>query len=177
MSLGQIAGFRMAVDGVGLVMLISAACHRKGRNLMTTADAAGGPAQDPLEASLSVLSRPACTIAMLAGALDIATIPALRERLLNVLGSVARLLIIDLSGVSFCDVAGLAMLIDTQRHVCGRDITVRLAAPRPQLAKLLRTTGMDRSFTICATVDDALPGQQDRAHPVTQPPSPGDQGH
>jgi anti-anti-sigma factor len=121
---------------------------------MTAADA-GTPAQGPVEASLSVLSRPACTIAMLAGALDIATIPALRERLLSTLGSAARLLIVDLSAVSFCDVAGLAMLIDTQRQAGGRGVTVCLAAPRPQMAKLLRTTRLDRSFTICATVDDA----------------------
>ena len=31
-------------------------------------------------------------------------------------------------------------------------ITVRLAAPRPQMAKLLRVTGLDRYFTICATL-------------------------
>jgi len=123
---------------------------------MTPADAAGEPAEAPTEASLSVLSRPTCTIAMLAGALDIATIPALRERLVNVLGSAARLLIIDLSGVSFCDVAGLAMLIDTQRRASGQGVTVRLAAPRPQLAKLLRTSRLDRSFTICSVVDSAL---------------------
>jgi anti-anti-sigma factor len=53
------------------------------------------------------------------------------------------------------DVAGLSMLIGTQRRASARGITVRLAAPRPQMAKLLRATGLDRSFTIYATVDDA----------------------
>jgi anti-sigma B factor antagonist len=128
---------------------------------MATADATSGPAEVPTEVSLSVLRRPACSIAMPVGALDIATIPALRERLLGALGLAARLLIIDLSGVSFCDVAGLAMLIGTQRYAGGQGITVRLAAPRPQMARLLRTTGLDRSFTICATVNDALPAQAD----------------
>jgi anti-anti-sigma factor len=108
---------------------------------------------------MTVFSRPGCNIAMLVGALDIATIPALRERLLGVLGLAARLLIVDLSGVSFCDVAGLAMLIGTQRYADGQGITIRLAAPRPQLSKLLRTTGLDRSFAICATMDDALPAR------------------
>jgi anti-anti-sigma factor len=137
---------------------------------MTAADAADGPAQVQSEASLSVLSGPACTLAVLVGALDIATIPALRERLLSVLGSAARLLIIDLSGVSFCDVAGLSMLVDTQRHASGRAVTVRLAAPRPQMAKLLRTTGLDRNLMICATVDDALPAQGDGPPAATSPP-------
>jgi anti-anti-sigma factor len=128
---------------------------------MATADATRGPAEAPVEASMTVFSRPGCNIAMLVGALDIATIPALRERLLGVLGLAARLLIIDLSGVSFCDVAGLAMLIGTQRYAGGQGITIRLAAPRPQMSKLLRTTGLDRSFTICATVGDALPARGD----------------
>lgn len=49
------------------------------------------------------------------------------------------------------------MLIGTQRSARRRGITVRLAAPRPQAAKLLRITGLDQSFTICATLDEALP--------------------
>ena len=115
---------------------------------MTAADTVRGPAQVLAEASLSVLSWPACTIAMLEGDLDVATIPALRERLFGVLGLAGRLLIIDLSRVSFCDVAALAMLIGARRRASGLGITVRLAAPRPQMAKLLRITGLDRNLAI-----------------------------
>src|SRR5580693_7180764 len=125
--------------------------------MRTAVDATREPVRVPAQASLAVLSRPACTIASLEGELDIATVPELRERLLSVLGPGVRLLIIDLSGVSFCDVSALAVLIGTQRRARGQGITVRLAAPRPQLAKLLCVTGLDRHFTICATLDDALP--------------------
>jgi anti-sigma B factor antagonist len=106
--------------------------------------------------SLSVLSRPAVTIARLEGELDIATTPALRKRLLNVFRPGVRLLVIDLSGLSFCDVSALAVLIATQRRASRLGTTVRLAAPRPQVTKLLRITGLDQCFTICATLDDAL---------------------
>jgi anti-anti-sigma factor len=123
---------------------------------MTALDAAEGPALPPAEASLSVLSQPDFTIARLQGELDIATIPALRERLLSMFSLGMRLLIIDLSGVSFCDVTALTALISTQRRASERGITFRLAAPRPQMAKLLRITGLDESFTVCATLDDAL---------------------
>jgi anti-anti-sigma factor len=126
-------------------------------NLMTAVDAAREPVRVPPQASLFVLSRPACTIARLEGELDIATVPALRERLLGVLSADVRLLIIDLSGVSFCDVAGLTVLIGPQRRATARGIVVRLAAPRPQLVKLLRITGLDHRLTICATLADALP--------------------
>jgi anti-anti-sigma factor len=137
---------------------------------MTAVYATRGPAQVPEEASLSVLSRPTFTIARLEGELDIATTPALRERLLGVLGLGVRLLIIDLSGVSFCDAAGLAALIGTQRRARARGITVRLAAPRPQLTKLLRITGLDRSLTICATLADALPTEWRGPRAATSPP-------
>ena len=123
---------------------------------MTAVDAAPGPAQVQAEMSLSVLSRPAVAIARLEGELDIATTPALRERMLSVFSPGLRLLVLDLSGVSFCDVSALAVLVATKHRARGLGITVRLAAPRPQMAKLLRVTGLDQCFTICATLDDAL---------------------
>jgi anti-anti-sigma factor len=144
---------------------------------MTAVDAARAPDQVQAEASLSVLSRPGFTIARLEGDLDIASTPALRERLLSVLGPGVRLLIIDLSGVSFCDVSGLGVLIGTQRRARGLRITVRLAAPSPQMAKLLRVTGLESHFTICATLDDALPCQgqaSDRDLPADHRGPPGD---
>jgi anti-anti-sigma factor len=137
---------------------------------MTAVDAVRGPARVLAEASLSVLSWPGLIIARLEGDLDIASTPALRERLLGVLSPGVRLLVIDLSGVSFCDVAGLAVLIGTQRRARARGVTVRLAAPRPQMARLLRITGLDRSLTICATLADALPTQRDRPPTATSPP-------
>ena len=113
---------------------------------MTAVDAARAPGQVQAEASLSVLSRPGFTVARLEGDFDIASTPALRERLLSVLGHGVRLLIIDLSGVPFCDVSGLAVLIGTQRRARGLGITVRLASPRPQMAKLLRVTGLESHY-------------------------------
>src|SRR5580704_11910257 len=124
---------------------------------MTAVDAARVPAQVQAEMSLSVLSRPAVTIARLEGELDIATTPALRERLFSVFRPGMRLLIIDLSGVSFCDVSALAVLVGMQCRAGRLGVTVRLAAPRPQMTKLLRVTGLDGHFTVCATLDDALP--------------------
>jgi anti-anti-sigma factor len=138
---------------------------------MTAVDAAREPVQVPAQASLSVLSGPACTIARLEGELDIATIPELREHLLGVLSSGVRLFIIDLSGVTFCDVAGLAVLIGTQRRATARGIVVRLAAPRPQVVKLLRITGLDHRLTICVTLADALPAER-RGPPTATTPQP-----
>jgi anti-sigma B factor antagonist len=100
------------------------------------------------------------TIVRLGGALDVAAAPALRERLIGVLHRGTSLLVLDLSGVLSCDVSGLAVLIGTQRRARLLGIVVRLAAPSPPVAKLLRSTGLDRSFTICPDLSGALAAER-----------------
>jgi anti-anti-sigma factor len=96
------------------------------------------------------------TTVRLRGALDVAAAPALRERLISVLHPGTSLLVLDLSRVPSCDPAGLAVLVGTQRRARLLGIVVRLAAPSLPVAKLLRLTGLDRSFTICPDLRSAL---------------------
>lgn len=96
------------------------------------------------------------TIVRLRGALGIDAAPALRERLNDVLRRSAELVVLDLSHVLSCDVSGLAVLIGAQRRARLLGIKVRLAAPTPAVAKLLRSTGLDHSFTIYADLSPAL---------------------
>ena len=65
--------------------------------------------------TLSVRSQNGYAIAEVGGDLDIACAPALREQLLGVLGPHASRIVVDLSGVTFCDASGLAVL-PFQRH-------------------------------------------------------------
>jgi anti-sigma B factor antagonist len=100
-------------------------------------------------------SHPADKVVSLLGDLDMATTPALRKRLDQALDTTAgtyRRLVIDLSGVSFCDAAGLALLIGAQRRAWRLGTPMCLAAPQPQMKKLLHITGLDRSLTIQTTV-------------------------
>ena len=96
------------------------------------------------------------TVVRLQGALDFATVPALRERLIGLLQPGTRLLVLDLSRVSSCDSAGLAVLIGAQRRARVLGIVMRLAAPSVPVAKLLRLTGLDRNLTICPDLRGAL---------------------
>jgi anti-anti-sigma factor len=108
------------------------------------------------EMQLTVRRSPAHTIIKLRGDLDVATAPKARERLLAALLPGTRLLVLDLSSVWFCDAAGAAVLIGTQRHATRLGITVRLAAPRTPVTKVLRITGLDRCLTIQSTLSEAL---------------------
>ncbi|MFI6604753.1 STAS domain-containing protein [Nonomuraea sp. NPDC050536] len=91
------------------------------------------------------------TVVRLCGELDIGTGAAVRERLLGALRHSTGLLVLDLSGVSFCDAAGLGVVVGVQRRARSLDIVLGLAAPRPHLARVLRLTGLDCSFPMYGT--------------------------
>jgi anti-sigma B factor antagonist len=96
------------------------------------------------------------SIVRLCGALDGAAAQELRERLIDLLHGGASPLILDLSHVSSCDAAGLTVLIGTQRRARLLDSVVLLAAPCNSVAKLLRSAGLHRRFTIYPDVRSAL---------------------
>jgi anti-sigma B factor antagonist len=104
-------------------------------------------------------THPVHKIVPLRGKIDIAATPVLRERLNHALDMCAgrhRRLIIDLSGVSFCDTSGLALLIGTQRRARRLATPVCLAAPPPQVMRLLHITGLDRGLTIHPNLTAAI---------------------
>jgi anti-anti-sigma factor len=98
------------------------------------------------------------TVLMLSGDLDIATSTVLRDRITAVMSDRHLPVVVDLSLVSFCDASGLSLLIALRRRAELRGCTLALAAPRPQVRKLLHVTGLDRSFPIYPNVTQAMVG-------------------
>ena len=96
------------------------------------------------------------SIVRLCGALDAAAAQELRERLIDVLNRGASPLILDLTHVPSCDAAGLAVLIGTQRRARLLGSVVLLAAPCSSVAKILRSAGLHRRFTIYPDVPSTL---------------------
>ena len=116
-------------------------------------------------------------VVKLSGGLDSAAAPALREQLIDVLHRGTGVLVLDLSRVLSCDTAGLAVLIGTQRRARLLGIMMRLAAPSPPVTRLLRSTGLYRSFTICPDLGAALASELDEpARPAPAPPVPAADG-
>jgi anti-anti-sigma factor len=109
----------------------------------------------PGRVRLSSHPFPTHTIVAIHGGLEQATAASLRERLLIALHRTTLPMIVDLSGVSSGEAAGLAPLIGARRRGQLRGISVSLAAPRPYLARLLRTTGLHRAFDIYPSVATA----------------------
>jgi anti-anti-sigma factor len=106
------------------------------------------------------------TVLAICGELDFASTAALRDQIVIALGNTTAPVIIDLSGVSFCDASGLALLVGAQRRATLHGLTVVLAAPRHNVSKLLRITGLDRAFTVHPTLTAARLGHGLTDHPA-----------
>jgi anti-sigma B factor antagonist len=113
------------------------------------------------DASLSLTSRTdrgGYVIAALSGELGIASAPALREQLLRLLRAASHL-IIDLSAVEHADASGLAVLVGSGRRARLLGGSLRLAAPSPEVARVLSATGLNQHLDIFPTVRAAIIGQ------------------
>ena len=95
----------------------------------------------------------ACTICRPVGELDAFTVGHFREALAE-LASKPRL-IIDMSGVSFIDSAGLGALIGGIRRTRELGGEVVVSCNRPSIVRTLQTTGFDRIVTMTETVGEA----------------------
>ena len=119
-------------------------------------------AEDIGSATLTVVTAPGDTVVALDGDLDIAAVPAVRERLLSLLRPGASRLVIDMSAVRYADASGLEVLVSTRRRAVLLGGTLRLAALQPEVARVLIVTGLSRRLaaysTVRAAVADRGPG-------------------
>jgi anti-sigma B factor antagonist len=113
------------------------------------------------DASLSLTSRTdrgGYVIAQLARELGIASAPALREQLISLLHAASHL-IIDLSAVEHADASGLAVLVGSGRRARLLGGSLRLAAPSPEVARVLSATGLNQHLAVFSTIRAATTGQ------------------
>ena len=99
-------------------------------------------------------------IVAIGGDLDIASAPAVRERLLSLLRPGACRLVIDMSAVRYADASGLAVLVSTRRRAVLLGGGLRLAAPQPEVAGVLTVTGLSRHLAAYLTVRAAVAGRK-----------------
>ena len=90
------------------------------------------------------------------GDLDIVTADGLTERGYAAISGGARVLLIDLARVPFCDPRGLSALVRIANHADQAGCRHGLLAAKPQLVRLLRLTGLDQRLPVFASIGDAL---------------------
>jgi len=105
-------------------------------------------------------------VAVLRGEYDLGNAPALRRQLVDVLRQRPVGVVIDLSQVSFCDLACIRTLVALRRRAEALGAWIRLAAPPPLLCRMLDLTGLGGSLPVFGDVEQALRGPRGRATPA-----------
>ena len=70
----------------------------------------------------------------------------------------AGLLLLDLTGLSFCDARGLSAFVRIANQADRAGCCVALIAPQPAVAKVLRICQLDQRLPVFATTGHALAG-------------------
>jgi anti-anti-sigma factor len=99
----------------------------------------------PLELSHRILPTGEA-VAEIGGELDIATAEIAVRYVKRVIDLHRGPVVVQLAAVRFCDAQGLSALVRMARHADRAGRPLRLAAPSPALAKIMRITGLDRAF-------------------------------
>ena len=89
------------------------------------------------------------TIVTISGEIDLYTAPRLHSELGAVLADgMPTRVVIDMSGVEFCDSTGMNVLLSCLRRVRERGGELEIASPKPAVRKILQVTGLDSVFTL-----------------------------
>ncbi len=88
--------------------------------------------------------------------LDLTTSEGVVEQGYAAIARPARLLLLDLTGLSFCDARGLSAFVPIANHADAAGCRFGLIAPRPPVAKVLGISGLDSRLPVFAAIDDAL---------------------
>ena len=107
-----------------------------------------GSSREPI---VGLAERGEALVLSLAGELDLADAPALRDALRRAVERSPRRLVVDLAEVTFVDSTILGALVEA-RSALGGD-AFALAAPGLEVRRALEVSGLDRHFTIVTAID------------------------
>ncbi|MER7195774.1 STAS domain-containing protein [Streptomyces flaveolus] len=108
-------------------------------------------------------------VARVSGEMEYVTGPGLWEQISEVLSGSAAFVVLDLSGVSFCDSAGLNLLLraDKEARLGGLEL-VLACVPQP-VQRIVEMTGVDQVLRIKDTVTEAEAAFGDRGDAAPSP--------
>ena len=102
-----------------------------------------------VELRVSSRSQADHTIVAASGEIDLYTAPRLAAELNSVLArDDAARIVVDMSGVDFCDSTGMNVLLSALKRAREQGGELELAGPRPAVRKILQVTGLDTVFTV-----------------------------
>jgi anti-sigma B factor antagonist len=101
-----------------------------------------------VELNVSTASLGGHAVVTATGELDLYTAPRLQAALAGLLREQVTRIVVDLSGVEFCDSTGMNVLLSAMKRLKEQGGALELAAPRPAVRRILQVTGLDTVFTV-----------------------------
>lgn len=108
--------------------------------------------------------EPGYAIVTVGGEIDIATVPRLREELIE-LAATGCPLVADLDQVSFIDSAGLSALVGAANRAVVSGGSLHVVCAQPKIRQLFRLTGLDRRIPLARTLEEAREALAARTSP------------
>lgn len=90
------------------------------------------------------------------GEVDLSSAPSLRARIDELLHAGARHIVVDLQGVGFMDSSGLSVLVAGMKRMREAGGELAIACSNEPILKVFTVTGLDRVFSIRASVAEAI---------------------
>ncbi len=106
--------------------------------------------------TLSTTLRGNATVVSVGGEIDLGTAGELGDHLVSAMEHSGTDLVLDLANVSFMDSTGLKVLLATRKRAQLVGGQLALAAAGRSVRKVLSVTGLDQTFQIADTVDEAV---------------------
>jgi len=94
------------------------------------------------------------TVVDVVGDLDMASAPALRQSILQLLSSGARLIAVDLTATDFVDSTGIGMLVAALKRVRTHDGELVVVCPEPRLRRIFELTELVSVFGLRNSVEE-----------------------
>lgn len=108
-----------------------------------------------LKLAITVADEPGHLLVTVAGEIDIATMPQLRDELAELTAS-GRPLVVDLGGVRFIDASGLGALATAARNARASGAGLHVVSAGYQVRRLFALTGLDQHISLDRTVSEAI---------------------
>jgi anti-sigma B factor antagonist len=112
--------------------------------------------QDGVAFAISERTLPSATnLVTVEGELDLASAPSLKRELSDVLAAGAQRVVVDLGPVTFIDSTALGVLVGIHRKL-DQGVRMALAGAGTEVMNIFELTGLDATFDMFSTVDEAL---------------------
>lgn len=100
-----------------------------------------------------------CAVLSVAGEVDLATAPRLREALTSLVTEGHLRVVVDLTGTEFLDSTGLGALVTGLKRVRAKGGEMRVVCTNERVAKVFEITSLDRVLPLFESLDEACASQ------------------